>query len=233
MLGRSRVFVNIMGSIVAKIGTIMLMWWNYARNTADACGQTAKGLERGGFAGNVISVVAASPQGAGTHSLNRYPSPYGRLCALRRRPPFFRYITKRYVDRLGFSGIGKTGAHGFDRGRGITLNGGITPHNIERATAGCSFLLYFFYRYWRFLPLQPVAKRRWNKSLSVAARVQARRLCRMGMLQRGPLLPIARHIPTAATDATRPIGVFLTKFRPSVAFSYAGPGAMQCAGPCC
>lgn len=219
MPGRGCVSVNMKDDTVAKMSTIMLMWSNCARNTADACIQIAKGLVNAGIAGNVISVVAASPQGAGTHSLNRYPSPYGRLCALRHRPPFFLCKTKGYADRRGFAGIAEFGMHGFDRGCGIALSGSAKQRKTDRDTAGCSSYSYFSLRFWRLLRLRPMA---------------IRRLGRMGVLQPARLaMPrIARPIPTAATDATRPIGVFSSKFRPSRAFSYARPGgALPCAGP--
>ena len=220
MPSRGRSNVNIKAGIVAKMGTIMLMWRNYARNTADACRRAANGLVNAGIAGNVIDVVAASPQGAGTHSLNRYPSPYGRLCALRHRPPFFLFKTKGYGDRRGFACIVEFGMYGFDRGTGIALNGGVNQRNKGRDTAGCSSYSYFFWRFWRLLRLQPMA---------------IRRLVRMGLLQPARLVlpPIARAIPTAATDVTRPIGVFPTNFRPSLAIPYIGPGALPCAGSCC
>ncbi len=227
------------GGIVAKMGTIMPMVRNYARNTADTCIQIAKGLEHAGITGRFMTVVAASPQGAGTHSLNRYPSPYGRLCAFLHRPPFFLHKSTGYVDKRGFAGIGESVTHDFDRGCGIALNGARGRCKTERVIAGCSFLSYFYYRFWRFLPLLPVVIPCWNRALSAVARVLARRLCWTGMLQRGPLSarlamsPIVRPIPTAATDATRLIRVFSTKFRPSAALSYAGPGAVPCAGPYC
>ncbi len=221
---RSREIVNKRGDIVAKMSTIMLMWYNYARNTADACIQIAKGLVNAGIAGNVISVVAASPQGAGTHSLNRYPSPYGRLCALRHRPPFFLCKTIGYADRRGFAGIAEFGVHGFDRGGGIALSGSVKTRKTDRDTAGCSSHSYFSLRFWRFWRLQPMAIRRLSTGVSGAERVRG--------------LRIVRLTPAAVTDSSRPSGALSRKIGPSVhpaamAFSYAGPGANQCAGSYC
>ena len=224
MPGQSHVIVNMKVGIVAKMGTIMLMWRNYARNTADACRGIAKSLVGTEITGKVLSVVAASPQGAGTHSLNRYPSPYGRLCALRHRPPFFLCKTIGYADRRGFAGISDMRALGFDRGGGIALSGSVKTRKIDRDTAGCSSCSYFSLRFWRLLRSQPMAIRRLSTGVSGAERVRG--------------LHIVRLTPAAVTDSSRPLGALSRKIGPSVhpaavVFSYAGPGANQCAGSYC
>ncbi len=92
-------------NIVAHLSIIVPQVGNYARNTADACILFAKGLDNSHIKGNVIYVMAASPQGAGTFCLYRYPSPYGRSCVSCHRPPFF-YVIKQRHARISGAGIG-------------------------------------------------------------------------------------------------------------------------------
>ncbi len=204
--------------IVANMGTILPMMGNYTRNTADTCNSIAKGLENPDIAGNVICVVAASPQEAGTHSLNRYPSPYGRLCALWHRPPFFLNISKGYGDKRSIARNGAVGIEAFDRGNGIALSGVQDPCKKDQGPSGCDSPSYSFYRFWhlrRLRPLQPVGTRLLNR---------VRRVMLLG--QRILFYP-ARPIRTAAINQSRASGVQSCLFRSLVqralvGFSHAG-----------
>jgi len=226
------------GGIVAKMGTIMPMVRNYTRNTADMCGQIAKGLDNSDLVGNVDSVVAVSPQGAGTYSLNRYPSPYGRLCVSWHRSPIFPLKTNGCAHRRGIAGNCVPDAEGFDRGRGMALSGPEDPRSTERGIPGCGLLSYFYYRFWL---LQPVVTRLLNRVLLGPVRALARPLCWTEMLLPVQLLAqrviffTARPIQAAATDSSRPLRVLSRHFRPSVhwvpvAFSHARTRAKPCAG---
>ncbi len=81
--------------------------WLYARDLADYPGLRDILLDRLMIAGNLRIVVAASPQWAETHSLIRYPSPYGRPSAPWRRPPLF--MSAASLWRRAFRATGQRG----------------------------------------------------------------------------------------------------------------------------
>ncbi len=70
-------------------GDFLPVHWFYTRDLADNPRLREIPLDRPMIAGTLRVVVAASPQWAETHSLIRYPSPYGRPSAPWRRPPLF------------------------------------------------------------------------------------------------------------------------------------------------
>ncbi len=70
-------------------GMILPIGCDNTRDTADASAPYGRCFEFLRLKRKVKTVVAALPQGAETNCLFRYPSPIGRPCSAKRRPPIF------------------------------------------------------------------------------------------------------------------------------------------------
>ena len=205
-------------------GAFLPMGCANTRNTADAVAGRFIRLEGSNFAGSIKTVVAAPPQWAETHSLIRYPSPYGRSCTFWCRPPFFHFIRMTYGDRRGIAQNPAVPANDFDRGVGMALNRGTSGQMTKRGSSRCDSPSYSSCPSWRLPAFLPVATRWASRRLSGQAPVRAPRwsstaaspAARLSAL-RGTS-PIARPIHaaanrdaralTGATDLIRTTGTF-------------------------
>ena len=175
-----------------KNGTFLPKGCKDTRITADAVAAGALRLDRSENVCSINLVVAVPPQWTETHSLIRYPSPYGRSCTLRCRPPFFRRSAAQENVR---------GCNSFDVTAGMALNRGTDKQKQTRGLDRCISNPDSCCP-WLFWPgLRPVATPLANRRLSGAVPGRARRLSWAAMSPRGPLS--ARRVTWPIASSTK------------------------------
>lgn len=196
-----------------KNGVILPKGCVNTRNTADAVAARVMRLDHPDFACSINSVVAVPPQWTETHSLIRYPSPYGRSCTLRYRPPFFRRGERprrpESCDRRGIAHPLGGQTIGFDLTAGMALNRVITKEKQTRGFIRCNANPNSYYASRLSWALLPAAIRLASRPLSARGPVPVRRrlsaaVSRPALLSaRRVTSPIARASQTAANAFSR------------------------------
>ncbi len=216
-----------------KNGAFLPMSCANTRNTADAVVRGVIPLEGAIFAGSIKTVVAAPPQWAETHSLIRYPSPYGRSCTFWCRPPFFRLNEMAYPDRRGIAQSTVPGVIGFDRRKGMAFYPATPGQRTQWGSNRCISPSFSYCRSWR-LPASVRAVTRWaSRRLSAQGPVRAPRLCLMAaspvarLSARRAMSPIARPIHAAANLNQRPVAGATDLIRTTGASACAGGFLLQ------
>lgn len=189
------------------------------RNTADAVATCVMRLDRPNFACSIKGVVAVPPQWTETHSLIRYPSPYGRSCTLPCRPPFFPLLGRglRHRRRLA-QGIAPGGI-GFDLAPGMALTRDITKEKQSRGFNRCTSDPNSYYASRPSSGWRPAATRSASRPLSGRARGLVRRQSSAAVSPRAPLSarratsPIARASRTAVNTVLRALTGALYRIR--------------------
>lgn len=198
------------------------------RNTADAVVARVMRLDRPEFACSIKGVVAVPPQWTETHSLIRYPSPYGRSCALRYRPPIFLRPEAAAADRRRAAHRFAARSICFDPGAGMALNRAIIN---EKQTRGYLLCVSDPNSCWPSRPVpvfRPVATPLASRPLSVRGRGPARRSSsaatspRARWSVRRATSPIARPIRTAASRYFRVLTGATVQTETTGAFGRAG-----------
>ena len=196
------------GQSRSSIGAILPMSCEFTRNTADAVVQRHTHLAYSAIGCSISIVVAAPPQWAETHSLIRYPSPYGRSCTFLCRPPFFLFNRTAYRNRRGIAQSRGFASNDFDQRSGMTFTLAITFRERVRCLRRCVSRSFSCYPSWRSPALQPAVTRLANKPLSVLAPARARHLWSAETLPvarlsaPGRTSPTARHSRVAARNFT-------------------------------
>lgn len=196
-------------SFSCKNGVIPPTGCANTRNTADAVAACVMRLERSDFACSIKAVVAVPPQWTETHSLIRYPSPYGRSCTLRCRPPFFRPLAQDLHHRRGLAQWIAPGGIGFDLASGMTLSRVIIKEKQTRGFNRCTSNPNSYYASRPCLALRPAAIPSASRPLSELARGPVRLPLSAAVSPRAPLSarratsPIARASRTAANTVSR------------------------------
>ncbi len=196
-------------SLSCKNGIIPPNGCANTRNTADAVAVRVMRLDRPDFACSIKGVVAVPPQWTETHSLIRYPSPYGRSCTLRYRPPFFRQRERLVARRRRVAHRIGRGAIGFDLVPGMALNRAITKEKQIRGLIRCNSNQNSACALRPFLASPLVATPSVSKPLSARGRGPAQRPLSAAASPRAPLSarramsPIARPSRNAASTVSR------------------------------
>ena len=192
-----------------KMGAFLPIEFENTRNTADAISTRAIPLDRPLIEGSIDLVVAVPPQWAETHSLIRYPSPYGRSRAFTHRPPFFLRAARILRNRRRVAINHGASVFGFDRSGAIALNRATINQNKTRGFIRCVSNPHSSCLPWPSSGLRPAATHLANRLLSAQAPGPARRLSSAAALQRAPLSArratslIVRPIQTAADPHSR------------------------------
>ncbi len=146
------------------------------RNAADVIRADFIPLDHPMIAGNVGIVVAAPPQWAETHSLIRYPSPYGRSCTLWCRPPFFLAMQKKCRHRRALAQAGGRKAIDFDQSARMALNLRNDNQEQKRGFDRCGSHSYLSFRWSRLPAFRHVGTLLANRRSSVPGPVRAQHL---------------------------------------------------------
>lgn len=202
-----------------KTGTFLPKGCVNTRNTADAVATRLSRLDRPEIACSIKGVVAVPPQWTETHSLIRYPSPYGRSRTLPCRPPFFR---RRVAHRTACR------AKSFDARNRMALTRGICKQDQKRGPIRCDVFQKSCCPLLCAQALQPAVTRSANRPLSALAPVPERQFWSTAasgpalLSVRRAMLPTAKHIQDAAKLTSR-AHLRATRFMKTT-------GAMACTG---
>ena len=197
------------GRIWRGTGKVPPRGCGFTRNAADAGMRLIPRLANEDFRGTLGHVVEVLPQGAETHSLIRYPSPYGRFCASLCRPPSFPARKPARVRRRSVANSAHPDRQPFDFASEMTLSFA-TYKQQTRGSHRCEPVIGPFLAFARCSGLEPAAKTSPSRPCSAPERARARRLCsavrspRARLSERPETSPIARPIRSAATKEIRP-----------------------------
>ncbi len=180
------------------IGAILPLGDGYTRKLADAVAVCRICLDRPKIACTIVSVVAAPPQWAETHSLIRYPSPDGRSCAVWCRPPFFRFELVRFRTRRGLAHTGLFSIKTFDAARKIGFTAGAVKKIKIRGKILCVSLSSLCYAWLHWPVLRRAATQFLNRPCWGLVPGQARRLSLMATSVRGPSSVAPQTSPIAS-----------------------------------
>lgn len=183
----------------------------FTRNMADHRVAERRGLALVAPRDTVTGVVEARPQGAWTLCPIRYPSPVGRLCAKRSKPPVFPFLSKSWLLRRGSAhGMAQRGS-GFDAGRALTHSRGWFATAQWRGQNTCTDCFYGVPRLSGWPGLRPAVKVCLNRRFWAPVPAPVRRPFSMAALPlarlsaRPATWPIARPIPAAAAEFARAV----------------------------
>ncbi len=205
-------------------GANLRMTCKFTRSLADLDARRSGHLARRCFAVSVDIVVAGLPQGSETLSLNRYPSPDGRSCAMLRRPPFFDENSKCYSDRRSVAQSGSARLSGIANACDGATGRGTSPLHDTRGPDQCTQPTRQALPASSSSPLPGAAAPFPSRLFSVRAQVPALRPCLTVTLRRVPssvrpaTSPIARRSRIAVSDPARAHGAQSSLIQPSVRF---------------
>src|SRR6056297_4258639 len=192
-----------------RCGAFLPSLRRFTRNMADSRASERPGLAFAGATDTVILVVEPRPQGAWTLGPIRYPSPVGRRCAMRRKPPVFPTSSVSCRFRRGSAHYAGQSSLRFDARRGLSHSESRFATAEWRGRETCRDCFYEVLRLsgWQCLPA--VAKACPSRRFWGLAQERAPQRCSMAASRPAHLSgrlatsPIARPIRAAAAEFTR------------------------------
>ncbi len=181
--------------IVHRNGMILPVGCENAQDTADAGEACGRRFALRHFNRNVSVVVATLPQRVGTFCLFRYPSPIGRHCADKRRPPIFVTRPKGVDLQQKIARIAFVLWKGFDWLASIGFNAPI-KESAKRGGTKCRSNDSHSYCWWLLRGLPLAATHSHNKGLSAQAPVREPRLSSVAVSEQAWLLAQRATSPT-------------------------------------